>query len=479
MEEKKIKKERIPRLASAVTVLVICILTLIGGILIFYMDTAIALLLATLIIVLYGIKNGIPYLELQKHMMDTLASVINVLVYIALIGALVGAFMSAGTIPYIIYVGLKLISPGIFLPLTLIMCGAVSLCTGSGMSSTCTVGVAFIGIAEGMGVSLPLTAAAVACGAYLGDKQSPVSGFAAFTSGICQVEILKHCKSMLFTTAPAFLLSLVTFSVLGFSYRDLSLDGEKISTLTNGLESAFHFSPVTILPLALILVLIMLRIPSVPAIVLGMFSAVLVAVLYQGIGVQQALDTLMNGFHVESELGFVQEIADRGGMISMGSTLLVIMMALCMGGAMDRTHIIEIVAGKLADSVKNQKQLVISTVFLTIFGHIATSHSLSSAVISVNALEKKYDELGVDRAVLSRSISDGSVVLSPIVPWCPDAMVCAQALGVATLVYAPYYFMIYFTVAAAVVCACTGTGMKFNKKKKYSMQERNGSAPMD
>ena len=183
-------------MVSASAVLGICILTLVGGILVFQLDTAIALLLATLIIVLYGIKNGIPYLDIQKHMMDTLAGVINVLVYIALIGALIGAFMSAGTIPYIICVGLKMISPGIFLPLTLIMCSVVSLCTGSGMSSTCTVGVAFIGIAEGMGISLPLTAAAVACGAYLGDKQSPVSGFAAFTSGICQVEILKHCKSM-------------------------------------------------------------------------------------------------------------------------------------------------------------------------------------------------------------------------------------------------------------------------------------------
>ena len=253
-------------MVSASAVLGICILTLVGGILVFQLDTAIALLLATLIIVLYGIKNGIPYLDIQKHMMDTLAGVINVLVYIALIGALIGAFMSAGTIPYIICVGLKMISPGIFLPLTLIMCSVVSLCTGSGMSSTCTVGVAFIGIAEGMGISLPLTAAAVACGAYLGDKQSPVSGFAAFTSGICQVEILKHCKSMLFTTVPAFLLSLMIFSILGCSYRDLSLDGEKISTLTNGLESAFHFSPVTILPLILILVLIMLRIPSLPAI---------------------------------------------------------------------------------------------------------------------------------------------------------------------------------------------------------------------
>ena len=117
---------------------------------------------------------------------------------------------------------------------------------------------------------------------------------------------MKHCKSMLFTTVPAFLLSLMIFSILGCSYRDLSLDGEKISTLTNGLESAFHFSPVTILPLILILVLIMLRIPSFPAIVLGMFVAVLVAILYSGIEVQQALDTLMNGFHVKSDLEFVQ-----------------------------------------------------------------------------------------------------------------------------------------------------------------------------
>lgn len=470
MEKIKRKQERMPGLASAATVLGLCILTLIGGILVFHMDTAVALLLATLIIVLYGIRNGIPYLELQEHMMHTLAGVVNVLVYITLIGALVGAFMSAGTIPYIICVGLKLISPGIFLPLTLIMCSIVSLCTGSGMSSTCTVGVAFVGIAEGMGVSLPLTAAAVACGAYLGDKQSPVSGFAAFTSGLCQVEIMKHCKSMLFTTAPAFVASLAAFSLLGIQYRDLSLDADKIDSLTGGLESAFRFSPVTILPLLLILVLIMMRIPSLPAIVLGTFAAVAVAIFYQGIGIQQALDTLMNGFHVDSELTFVQEIADRGGMMSMASTLLVIMMALCMGGAMDRTHIVEIVAGKLADSVKNKRQLIICTVFLTIFGHIATSHSLSSAVISKNALEKKYDELGVDRAVLSRSISDGAVVLSPIVPWCPDAMVCAQALGVATLTYAPCYFMIYFTILAAIVCAFTGIGTQFHKGRNQSVQ---------
>ena len=456
------RQEKYPGMVSASIALLLCIGVLIGGILIFNVDTAVALLAATVVLIFYGMKNGIKYAELQDCMTKNIAEAANILIYIALIGALVGSFMAAGTIPYIICLGLKLISPLIFLPLTVIMCGVVSMCTGSGMSSTFTVGVAFMGIAEGMGISPVMTAGAVACGAYLGDKQSPVSGFAAFVSGISRVELMKHCKDMAYTTFPALLGTLAIFFVLGMRYRSLDISTENIDRIIDGFEGVFNFSVITLIPLAVIMLLIMAKVPSMPAIALGIIAAVAVAIAYQQDSAVYVLDVLMNGYDLKAGPEFVAEIVNRGGMISMASTLIVIMMALCMGGVLDRTHIMEVVAGKLASRISNTRSLIVSTVFLTIFSHYATSHSLSASVLTVNALEKKYEELGLDKSMMSRSISDGAVTLSPVVPWCPDAIVCAQALGVATLTYAPYYFMIYLTVIMAVVCACTGIGIKYN-----------------
>ena len=454
------RQERLPRFGESLAVLIVCILVLVGGILLFDMDTAVALLFATIVLSLFGIKNGIPYKEIQASMIKSLGRTSQVLVILILVGALVGAMMAAGTIPYIIDIGLKSIRPIIFLPLVVFFCSILSFCTGSSISVMFTLGVAFLGIAKGIGVPQPITAGAVLCGAYFGDKQSPLSSFVAFSSSLCRVDLFKHIKNELYTTIPATLGSMIIFFVMGLKYSGADSTGGLAESISIGLNDAFNLSAVTLVPLAVLMGLILLKVPALPAIAFGAISASIVAVIYQGIPLSDAMSIMVHGYRTTSTMEFVVTMANRGGMLSMAGTIITIALALCMGGAMMRVKLMDVVMSRFASLFSKPRSLVIATVFTAFFGHYLMAQVMPAALLTANAFSKKYEDLGVDKCVLSRSISDGALLSCPIVPWDPDGVCAMQAFGLATIAFAPYYFFIWITLLAACVCAITGFGIK-------------------
>lgn len=461
MHEEK-SPEKIPGFGEAVIVLIICTIVLVGGILLFGFDTPIVLLLTTIILSLFGVTNKIPYKEIQTSMLEALGSAVHVLVLLTLVGGLVGTMMAAGTIPYIIDTGLKLIRPVIFLPLTVVLCSILSSCTGSAISVMFTMGVACMGIAKGLGIPLPITAGAVLSGAYFGDKQSPVSGFAAFAASISHTDHTKHLKNMLYTTIPATLSAMVVFFILGLGYGKAPMSTDIIEYISGSLNESFKLSPIAILPLLVMIVLILFKMPSLPAIAFGSLTAVAVAVLYQGVSLTDAMAIMVNGYRTTSTVDFVITMANRGGMISMAHTIICISLSLCMGGAINRTHVMDVIIERLKTLISNPKGLVITTVFTAFLSHYATAQVMPASILTANVFEKEYDKQGVDRSMLSRSISDGALVSCPIVPWDPDGICAIQALEIPTLTFAPYYLVMWFTLLFAVLSAVTGIGLKMS-----------------
>ena len=456
----KVRQEKAPSFGEALAVLLICVFILVGGILIFKLDTAIVILLSTIVFTVFGVLKGISYKEMHKSMMSGMSSVSGILVMLTMVGALVGAMMAAGTIPYIIYIGLRSIRPSIFLPLTVFFCCILSACTGSAISVMFTLGVAFMGIAEGMGVPAAMTAGAVLCGAYFGDKQSPVSAFAAFASAIAHVDHSRNLKHMLYTTIPATVGSMVLFFFLGLKYARINMSTQLVTSITDGLGDAFRLSPICLIPLAVMIILIVLKLPSVPAIALGAVTASAIAVLYQGVSFHDAMGIMFNGYRTESTMEFIVTMANRGGMLSMAPTIICIMLATCMGGVIGRINIMEAIMSKFHALVSNRKSLVLSTVFLGFASHYATAQVMPACILIANVFEKYYEEQGLDKTMMARALSDGTLLSCPIVPWDPDGICAKLAFGVSALAFAPFYLVIWLSMLMEAICVFTGFGMK-------------------
>jgi NhaC family Na+:H+ antiporter len=248
------------------------------GILVLGLDAHIPVVFAAAVVLLYGMCLHVPYKDLEHAMIKSISESTQVLMIICIIGMLVGTWMAAGTVPYIIYLGLELINPAIFLPFVAIM----STMTGSSWTTASTIGIAFIGISMGLGIPVAITAGAVCCGAFFGDKQSPLSDFCIFASGVSKVDIYKHARRMLWTTAPAFVVSLIIFTVLGMGHSGENMDMSAVTEITGGLAETFKLGLPTLIPVVALIIMLILKVPSVPSLTLAAIIGALTAWLYQG-----------------------------------------------------------------------------------------------------------------------------------------------------------------------------------------------------
>ncbi|WP_130862623.1 Na+/H+ antiporter NhaC family protein [Bacilliculturomica massiliensis] len=463
------KKVRAPEregtFASSVIMFIICVSVIMVGILVLGLDAHIPLIFACAIIMIYAAFLHIPLGELETAMANSAATSMGVMVVIIVVGTLIASFMAAGTVPYIIYVGLELINPAWFLAFVTIMCAILSSVTGSSWTTCGTIGVAFIGISIGLGIPVGMAAGAVAGGAYFGDKQSPISDFAMYAAGVSRVNIYKHCKNMLYTTGPALIVSIIIYFVLGMRFRGGEVDAAQIEVIRGGLEQIYNFSPIVLLPLVVLIAAIILKLPTTVSLFLGMFCALIIAITYQGMNPGDVLKMLMNGYSIdpaiaESVPAEVAKICQRGGVSSMLYTLALMICSLAMAGGFDRTKMLTKIVDKMENIIKNRVGLIATTLVTGIGMSYFACDPYIAAIIPVKAYEKKYEEMGLDRCVLSRTISDGGVNFCPIVPWGSSGVFTSQTLGVPVGQYIGYYYIGWGTCIMALVCAITGWGMK-------------------
>lgn len=470
----KTKRMRAPEIEgtfmSSVIVFIICVSVIMVGILVLGLDAHIPLLFATAIAIVYGVILHIPIADMEQLMVKTAAESMNAMLIILIIGTLIGSWMASGTVPYIVYVGLELVNPSWFLAFVAIMCAVLSSITGSSWTTCGTIGVAFIGISVGLGIPLGMTAGAVAAGAYFGDKQSPISDFAIFASGVTRVNIYKHCKNMLYTTGPAIVISVIIYFILGMRFTGAEMDTTQIDIIRNGLADCYQFSPVVLIPLVVLIGTILLKMPATASLFFGMLSAVIIAIVYQGVEPGAVLKVLYGGFTVESEVAEVVRICNRGGMGAMLYTLALMICSLSMAGVFERTKMLLKIVDKLESVIRGRVGLIVTTLVTGVGMSYFACDPYIAAIIPVKAYEKKYEAMGLDRCVLSRTISDGGVNFCPIVPWGSSGVYTSQALGVPVGQYIGYYFIGPLTCLMAVVCAFTGWGIKTHD---YSQDQKD------
>ena len=458
------RTEKKAEFLPSLLVMVAAILVLVGGILVLKLDPHIPLIMCTFVLVFYGLYLGISWSDMMSSAVKSISECIEAIIIMMSIGMVVGAWIAGGTVPFIIYWGLKIFSPQWLLPFTVVLCALMSTLIGSSWTTAGTIGVAFMGIGMGLGIPAPIVAGAVVCGSFFGDTQSPMSDGCNFATAISGAGLYNGVRGMIISNVPALLISIVAYVFIGMNYSHVSADSASgIAETLAGLEGAFNLTPAVLLPAALLIFLIVIKFPAGPTMIAAAFAGTLCAVLFQGEGLGAALGYMMKGYVGDTGVADVDKIVTRGGLSAMMSTVAIVILSMWMAGVLQRTGIMHAILAKIARIIRKPAGLVTTTTVMTyLFSYFAADPYLAMMLPS-KAFAEAYDEMGYDRSVLCRSVSS-AVFFAPMVPWGSGGLYVAATLGVAVLDYLPYYFVGFLAPIITILCAFTGWGMYKAKK---------------
>ena len=415
---------------------------------------------------------GYHYTDIRAMMSAGITQALPAVYIFLLIGLVIASFMHSGTVASLIYHGLDLLSPSLFLAAGLVLCSLMSVATGTSWGTAGTLGVVLIGIGGAMGIPLPLVAGMVVCGATFGDKLSPVSDTTNLAAMSAGTSLYRHIGSMLYTTTPAFVLSLLIFLFLGMRFAGNTLPDDEIATIQQALAGQYQMNLlITLLPLLLMLVLSLKRYSAEISMTASIMLAMLIAVLYQGQPVTAVIDALWQNTPGSTGIESLDSLLGRGGMYSMSWTLLLALMALALGGILFRAGFLRALLAGFISRVRTVTGLIASTIAASLAGNMAMGEAYISIILNCQLFGRAYDDKKLDRAVLSRSVEEGSTMTTGLIPWTTAGAFYAATLGVPVLDYLPYAFLNYLNPLISIGMAAMGIGL-LRKKKTASQPGR-------
>ena len=429
--------------------------TLAIGMGVFRMDTHILLTLCLLLVCGVTIKLGYTTDELFDAMGDSLKKSVVAMLFFIIIGMIIGSWELAGTVPALISYGLKLIKPEIFLPAGFIVCSVTSFATGTSWGTCATVGLALMGMGQGMGIPAPIVAGMAVSGSIFGDHFSPMSDTTVLASTAAKVELYDHVRSMAKTIIPAFIISTVLYGVIGMKYVG-DVNSPEIVEMQRVLSETFNLNLLCFLPIVIVLVLSFMKFPSVPTLLIGIFTGVVVAMTVQGASLNEVFGALNYGYGNDTGNALVNKLVQRGGIQSMMWTFSLAFIALLLGGILEKVGYLKVLISSIVTKIKGAGQLVALTWFTGVLGNMAMAEVYLSIILNGSLYSDIYDEKGLDRSMLSRMLEEGATLSGPIVPWTTCGAFMAATLGVATLEYLPYAFIGFIPPIISIVTASLG-----------------------
>jgi NhaC family Na+:H+ antiporter len=450
---------------------------LIGSVGLFHSDSSygpnqIALLLAAGIASLVGLYLGESWEDMERAMVEGISLALKACLILLAVGSLIGSWMLAGTAPTVIYFGLGILDPSWFYPAALIICAVVAVSIGSSWTTAGTVGLALVGIAQIMDLSLPITAGAIISGAYFGDKMSPLSDTTNLAPAMVGTDLFVHIRHMAWTTTPSFVIALVLYSVIGWNSETVQAPAESIDAARNLLAANYTIAWPTILPLALLLTLAMRKVSALPTIAAGALSGCVVALIWQPdlvrafgspdgslsgwtASIKALFMALADGFQIETGDAGLDELLSRGGMSSMLNTIWLIMSAMCFGGVMEHTGLLQRIVDFLLKGVRGTGSLIATTVLTSIGMNVIAADQYIAIVLPGRMYRAEFARRGLAPQNLSRTLEDAGTMTSALVPWNTCGAFMAATLGVPTLAYAPYAFLNLMNPLIAIIYGVT------------------------
>lgn len=439
-----------------------------------YGPNQIALLLSMGIAIIIGFKNGFSWQEMEKAIVNGISLSLGAILILLSVGALIGTWLLSGTVPTMIYYGLQILNPSWFYAASCLICAIVAMSIGSSWTTAATIGVALIGIAQGLDMSLPITAGAIISGAYFGDKISPLSETTNLAPAVSGSELFAHIRYMLWTTVPSILTALILFLFLGFSETSSATD-DTVTKLSTQLAQQFNIGFYNLIPLVILLTLAIRKFPAFPAVSIGAVAGAVWAVIFQPELIQrlagEGVDTFtanlkvvwtafFDGVVIETGNKDLNDLLSGGGMAGMLNTIWLIMCALSFGAVLEHLGMLRKFVDSILAAAKSTGSLIASTVATCIGTNLITADQYMSIVMPGRMYKEEYQRRGLHPVVLSRTLEDSGTITSPLIPWNTCGAYMYSVLLVNPLDYIFYAFFNLINPILAVVYGYLGFKIK-------------------
>lgn len=406
--------------------------------------------------IVFALLMGNKWSDIQDTVKRVVGDSATTLLILLSVGMMVGIWIIGGTVPTLLYYGLKICSPNIIVPLAFVLCAITSLFTGTSFGSIATMGLALFGVGTSMGISAPLMAGAVCSGAFFGDKMSPLSDTTNVAADMSGTPLYDHIGSMMYTTVPATVICLVLYTVLGIRNASANADLSNIELILDTLGANFNISVIALVPAVLVLLTSALKAPAVPAMLGCTAISGVFACLLQKISLSAMLGAAMNGFSSDTGVAMVDKILSRGGMTSMYSTVAIIILSATMGAVLEKSGVIDsLVNNVLLKAVHKPCGLILSTMVYCYSLLLISGHQVMPIILGGRTFRPAYDRMGIQSKVLSRTLEDTCTIGAPMVPWGTSCAYMFSVLGIG-IAYIPYAFLCYIVPLFAILYACTG-----------------------
>ncbi|MBN2347956.1 MAG: Na+/H+ antiporter NhaC [Bacteroidales bacterium] len=466
------KKIKTPSLILALVPILFLILFLALNVIFFKDDTLsgsnqIILLLAASVASIISIRLNHSWEHILQSMVASIGKAMPSILILLIIGSLAGTWLISGVVPALIYYGLKIIHPSVFLFTAIIVSGLVSLVTGSSWSTIATIGVALLGIGRALGIHDGLVAGAIISGAYFGDKMSPLSDTTNLAPAVAGTDLFTHVRYMILTTGPSIIIAMIIYIIIGFTYNFDTVQTDINSVLAN-IEGSFNINPLLFLVPVILIVIIVLKIPPLPSLLFSTLLAGVFAVIFQpqiirnlAVGdfnyITASYISIMKAMFGEVSISttdkVVNELFTTGGMAGMLNTVWLILSAMVFGGAMEAGGLLKRITRSIIKMAHSTGSLIASTAGTCVFFNLTASDQYISIVVPGKMFAKTYRERGLKPEVLSRTLEDAGTLTSVLIPWNTCGATQSRVLGVSTLTYLPYCFFNLINPIVAIIIA--------------------------
>ena len=414
----------------------------------------IVLILSAAVASLVAIRFGYQWEEIQSGIVKSISSAMASILILMIIGSLAGSWLLSGIVPAMIYYGLQILNPSIFLFAACVVCAVVSIATGSSWTTSATVGIALIGIGRTVGISDGIVAGAILSGAYFGDKMSPLSDTTNLAPAMAGTDLFTHIKYMTYTTFPSIAITLIIFLLIGL-FGDKAVSSTDTSEVLAAISSKFNINGWLFLVPIGVIFLIVKKVPALPALLAGTLLGIVFALIFQPQIIREVsgfegagwmvifvgcMKALYGDIAIVTSNDMVNELLSSGGMSGMMGTIWLIISAMIFGGVMEGTGMLKRIASAIISQVNSTGSLIASTTFTCGFFNLTASDQYLAIVVPGRMFADIYKERGLAPENLSRTLEDTGTVTSVLIPWNTCGAYHASVLGVGTLAYAPYCF---------------------------------------
>lgn len=459
MPEISASEKKMPSLIESLIPVVLLMFFLGISIIKFGSSPHIPLIAGTAVAAIVALRLGYAWDELEDGLINGITLALKACVILMIIGILIGTWILSGIVPTMVYWGLKVLSPSIFLVATCFICSLVSLSTGSSWSTAGTVGIALIGVGKGLGIPLPMVAGAIISGAYFGDKMSPLSDTTNLAPAMAGTDLFTHIRHMIYTTGPSWTIAMILYAIIGLRYAGAEMQTESVEKILSILRLNFNLSPLLLIPPALVILMVVKKIPAIPALLGGSLIGGLCALIFQKSPIGTVINISYSGYVSETGFVMVDELLSRGGMESMLYTVSLIMCALSFGGIMEKSRMLESIANAILKAAKSTGSLVVATIATCITMNIIAPDQYLSIVVPGRMYKSAFDKRGLHPKNLSRCLEDAGTLSSPLIPWNTCGAFMFATLGVHPFSYVFFAFLNLLNPMVSIFYGYTGITM--------------------